>query len=154
MKLSNAGLEFIKQFEGFVASVYKDQAGLDTTGYGHLLTEEDKKSKKFVGRLLSEKEATEILRGDVETAEKAVTALIKVSLSQNQFDVLVDFTYNLGKGALSSSTLLKKLNNKDYTSIPEEIRKWNKVRDPKTSELVESKGLTKRREAEAIRWAL
>lgn len=151
MKTSDDGLKFIALAEGNVLRIYKDQAGLETIGVGHLLTEDDKKSGRFKDGI-TEEQSIELLRHDVTLAENAVTSLVKVPLTQNQFDVLVDFVFNLGKGALQSSTLLKKLNAGDKASVPAEIMKWNRVRNPKTKKLEVSKGLTRRREKEAERW--
>lgn len=152
MKISENGLKLIKQCEGCVLHIYKDQAGLDTIGIGHLLTESDKKSGRFATGITDE-QAFDLLREDASDAEAAVNSLVKVSINQNQFDALVDFTFNLGKGALGSSNLLKRLNKSDY-DVSQEFLKWNKVRDPKTKQLVASAGLAKRRQKESILWTM
>lgn len=151
MKISDAGLKLLKLSEGWRNKIYLDQAGLQTIGYGHLLTSDDKASGRYSDGI-TETSGTDILKRDVEFAENAVTALVKVPLSQNQFDALVDFTFNLGKGALASSSLLKKLNAGDYKIVPSELLKWNKVRNPKTKQLEINSGLTKRRQREADLW--
>jgi GH24 family phage-related lysozyme (muramidase) len=68
-------------------------------------------------------------------------------LLQHQLDALTSWTYNLGVGNLSSSTLLKKLNTGDYESVPSEMVRWNKAGGKVLA------GLTRRREAEAELWA-
>lgn len=151
MKISDEGLKLIKVSEGFMDHIYKDVSGYDTVGYGHLLTEEDKRLNRFVGGM-TEAEGTELLRSDVGKAESAVNDLVNVPLTQGQFDALVDFTFNLGRGALSRSTLLKKLNAKDYAAVPTELMKWNKSRDPKTGKIVPFAGLTRRRKREVDLW--
>lgn len=151
MKISENGLEFLKKNEGLVKSVYLDSAGLPTIGYGHLLTEFEKINNVFVNEI-TDKQATELLRKDVEKAEQGVLTLVKVPLSQNQFDVLVDFIFNIGAYAFEKSTLLKKLNLREYNAVPTELMKWNKARDPKTKMLVEVVGLTKRRQKEVELW--
>lgn len=151
MDVSDNGLNLIKQSEGFVGHIYRDQAGLDTIGYGHLLTQADKASGRFLGGI-DEAGATTLLRTDVSAAVAAVNSLVKVKLTQNQFDALVDFTFNLGRGALAVSTLLKLLNAGNYAAVPGQLLVWNKVRDPKTNQLVPSQGLTLRRQREAELW--
>ena len=66
----------------------------------------------------------EILRDDLVEAESSVHKLVKVPLNQNQFDALVSFIFNIGETQFSYSTLLKKLNNKDYNSVPSELNRW------------------------------
>ena len=61
---------------------------------------------------------------DVASSVSAVNRLVTVPLTQNQFDSLVDFVYNLGEGSFAKSTLLRKLNNKDYIGASEEFQKW------------------------------
>jgi GH24 family phage-related lysozyme (muramidase) len=145
--ISQGGIDLIKSFEGFSERVYDDAGGNPTIGYGHKLTDEDGSLS-----VVTQDQAEELLRKDVKIAEDAVNELVKVSLNQNQFDALVSWTYNLGKGALKSSTLLKVLNagifNEagDYARIISEIKRWDKCK----GEVLE--GLVKRREAEAKLW--
>ena len=68
---------------------------------------------------------------------------VTVPLSQNQFDALVSWVYNLGNGNLTSSTMLKVLNSGDYAGVPAQIKRWNKA----GGKVLE--GLTRRRQAEA-----
>lgn len=152
MKTSDNGLQFIQLAEGCVLHVYRDQAGYDTIGVGHLLTADDKKSGRFVNGITTE-QSTELLRQDVGEAEDVVNSLVKVPLTQNQFDALVDFVFNLGKQRFQTSTLLKKLNAGDKDAVPREMLKWNKVRNPKTGKLEASKGITSRRQREAELWS-
>ena len=109
MRLSAAGLELIKKSEGFRNHVYLDVAGFPTIGYGHRLLHPE----SFPNGV-QEAQATEILTADVRDAEQAVDCLVKVPLTQGQFDALVDFCFNLGAGKLASSTLLKILNGGRY----------------------------------------
>ena len=152
MKLSEKGLNLIKEFEGFSPTVYLDQAGLETIGYGHLITRAEEQAGTFVGKSLTPGEATAILAVDAEHAEKSVSTQVKVSLNQNQFDALVSWTFNLGAQALKGSTLLKKINRGDY-DVAEEFLKWSKVRNPKTGKLAVSNGLLRRRKKEAELWS-
>ena len=88
-----------------------------------------------------------LLAEDLVEFEEYVDTLVKVPLTQNQFDALVSWTFNLGSGNLQESTMLRKLNYGDYESVPDEMRRWNKA----GGEVLE--GLTRRREAEALLFA-
>jgi lysozyme len=141
MKLSNAGLELLKRSEGFRGRTYKDASGLPTIGYGHRLLQ----SESFPGGI-GEAQAAEILVVDVRNAEQAVERLVKVQLTQGQFDALVDFCFNLGSGRLASSTLLKVLNGGQYEAAAEQLQRWDRAGGEENS------GLKARREAELALW--
>lgn len=118
-KTSAQGVEFIKMFEGFSAVPYNDSADLPTIGFGHLI-----KPGEVFGAI-SSVEATALLARDLETAERAVNVAVQGTLTQSEFDALVCFTYNLGKGNLDSSTLLKKINGMaPIVEIGTEWGKW------------------------------
>lgn len=119
MTISDAGVALVERHEGFRAQVYKDGAGYPTIGYGHRL----KDGESFPNGITLE-QGTELLKQDLQTAETAVNTLVKVPLSQPQFDALVDFTYNVGAGNLEASTLLVELNKRDYSAVPGEFVKW------------------------------
>lgn len=119
MKVSNNGLDLIKQFEGFSATPYKDVVGKSTIGYGHLI----KKGEAFTR--VSIEQATELLKEDCAIAETCVNTNVKTNLNQNQFDALVSFVYNLGCGAFKASTLLKDLNRGEFEKASNEFHKWN-----------------------------
>jgi len=141
MQLSEAGLELLKSSEGFRAHVYKDVAGLPTIGFGHRLLHPE----SFPNGI-DEAQGEEILRSDIRDAEQAVKRLVKVELSQGQFDALVDFVFNLGSGRLSSSTLLKILNGGRYQDALEQLLRWDHAGGE------ECTALKARREAEAALW--
>jgi lysozyme len=106
MKISSAGLDLIKEFEGLELTAYPDPgSGGDpwTIGYGHTGPE------VYKGLTVSVAFAEKILEADLEKFEKAVNALIDVRLSQGEFDALVSFTYNCGWFALEDSTLRRRL---------------------------------------------
>lgn len=121
MMLSLAGLAHLKQWEGLKLSPYKDSAGLWTIGYGHLL-----KNGEWWDSI-TEAQASQLLAQDVGTAEDAVNSLVKVTLSQPQFDALVSFVYNVGVGAFRRSTLLKLLNAGDYAGAAAQLPLWRKA---------------------------
>lgn len=118
-KTSAQGVDFIKMFEGFSAVPYNDSAGYPTIGFGHLI-----KPGEVFGAV-SSVQATALLARDLGTAEWAVNAAVQGTLTQSEFDALVCFTYNLGKGSLDSSTLLKKVNSMaPIAEIQGEWLKW------------------------------
>lgn len=120
MKISENCLSLIKECEGCSLHSYQDIAGIWTIGYG--CTHDVGKSDK-----ITQEEAESMLLAAALTTEAAVNMLVTVPLTQNQFDALVSFTYNVGEGHLETSTLLKLLNKSDYEGAAEEFLKWNKV---------------------------
>lgn len=123
MHTSQLGIDLIKRFEGFRSQSYLCPAGVWTIGYG---TTRIKGQPVRPGMRCTEQQAEEYLRDDLEYFEDAVQQLVKVPLNQFQFDALVSFTYNLGEGNLGKSTLLRKLNQKDYKGAADEFLRWNK----------------------------
>jgi peptide/nickel transport system substrate-binding protein len=135
---------------------YNDKPGYCTTGYGHLVAKKscqaidkedansaNRKAKDAVDWIKTEDDAKKQFKDDLPVYEKAVNDNVKVPLCQAQFDALVSFVFNLGEPNFKSSTLLKKLNNKDYDGASKEFAKWNKA----AGKVV--KGLTDRRADEA-----
>ena len=147
MRSSDKLLELIKESEGFSSTPYLCPAKIPTIGYGSTKYPDGRKVS-LSDNPITKEEATTYLRFDVVDAEKLVTKTVTVPLTQGQFDALVDFVYNLGSGALLSSTLLKVLNNGDYSTANNEFLKWNKARIDGI--LKELPGLTKRRKAEQM----
>ena len=148
MKISQKGLEMIGRFEGFRGRPYNDPAGHATVGFGHLLHHGPVNGRDLAihhqeyGLDMTRKEGLELLRKDVARYEAAVNNMVKVPLAQPQFDALVSFAYNVGTGALASSTLLKLLNQERRTAAANEFLKWDRAG------LRKMPGLTKRRQAE------
>lgn len=116
--ITQEGLDLIKQFEGFSPTIYICPAGYPTIGYGHLVRSGETYTE------ITEGEAEELLREDVESAERAVLRLIDVPLTDGQFDALVSFTFNLGSGALQRSTLRRKVNRQEHSEVPEQLIRW------------------------------
>jgi len=133
MKLSNHGEAVIKKFEGLRLQAYRDSAGVWTIGYG-CTRYHDGKPVKPGDKLADEKQADALFRNTLSQYEDAVNNNTRVSLSQNQFDALVSFTYNEGTGALEHSTLLQRLNEKDYKGAADQFLVWDKITDPKSGE--------------------
>lgn len=126
MRLSDKGIQFLKQREGEVLHVYKDSRGLWTVGVGHLLTAEDKKLWTL-GSKITQDESTKLLRSDLESREQFLTALIKVPVTQNQFDAMLSLLFNIGNKAFAGSTLLKRLNAGDYAGAADAFMSWTKA---------------------------
>jgi lysozyme len=137
MKISQEGLSLIKRFEGCRLKSYKCSANVLTIGYGHTSGVKETDT-------ITQDEADKLLQEDVEQFEKYVDDNVTVELGQSQFDSLVAWTFNLGVGNLRESTMLKKLNNEDYKSVPSEMKRWNKAAG-KTLD-----GLIRRRLAESL----
>lgn len=135
MIINEAGLNLIKDFEGCRLKAYLCPAGVWTIGYGHT---QGVKPDMVINQLQAER----FLRQDLKRFEDAVIALVKVPITLNQFSALVSFAYNVGTGALYDSTLLRKLNKKDYKGAANEFLRWNKAGGKVLP------GLTKRRLAE------
>lgn len=132
MKTSSNGVLHICKWEGLRLFLYKDVGGKWTIGYGHLV-KEDEKEKFKAGIKVGE--AVDLLLTDLSTTEEGINRLVKVPLTQNQFDALVSFAYNVGLDedsdyipeGLGDSTLLKRLNGGDYEGAAEEFEKWKNV---------------------------
>jgi lysozyme len=138
MRTSAQGLNLIMQSEGFRPTAYKDVAGIPTIGYGHRI----QPGESGLQGSLTQPEAQALLARDVGIAEEAVLRLVKVALSQGQFDALVDFVFNLGAGRLASSTLLRELNARNYAAAGEQILLWDRAAGSVNP------GLQRRRQAE------
>ena len=139
MITSEQGIEQIKTFEGFRSFPYQDGVGKWTVGYGHLMVPGD---GCVVGSPITMGQATNFLRHDVYIAEHAVNST-GVSLTQNEFDALVSFVYNLGVGNFQHSTLLQRLKEGDYDGAANEFPKWDHAPSSTVNE-----GILKRRLAE------
>lgn len=138
--ITHNGLALIKHFEGFRPEIYYCPAGLPTIGYGHVLRETVLSLYK---EHISESTAEQLLRSDVQDAERAVLRLIDVSLSDEQFDALVSFTFNLGEAALQRSTLRRKINQGYHHEAAREFKRWVWAGGKRL------KGLVRRRQAES-----
>ena len=137
MKISAAGIELLKQFEGCRLTAYQDSVGVWTIGFGTTTGVKE-------GQTISQVKAEEYLRFDLAIFEKAVTESLKVPVNQNQFDALVSFTYNVGVSAFRSSTLLNLINEKtDKKVVAAEFSKWVKAGNQTLP------GLVSRRKAES-----
>ena len=124
-KTATRGVELIKEFEGCRLTAYKCPAGVWTIGYGHTGMVDGKLIS--AGMTITAAKATELLKKDLATFEAAVNGCVTVPITQNMFDALVSFSFNVGAGALRRSALLRKLNAKDYNGAAAEFPLWNKA---------------------------
>lgn len=125
----------IRHFEGCELTAYKCPAGVLTIGYGHTKT-------VTKGMVITKHRAEDLLRQDLEWCERAINTNVTVPLTQNQYDALASFIYNVGAGAFKKSTLLRKLNAGDYAGASAQFPRWNKGGGRVL------RGLTRRRQAE------
>jgi len=154
MKMSPVGLQLLTLWEGSKAKVYKDSAGLPTIGVGHLLLKSEIAADaiKIGGQLvrlrfgLTEDQIRGLLAQDLVRFEDAINKNVKVTLSQNQFDALVAFCFNVGVSSFLRSTLLKAINNGTLDAVPDQLRRWNTVGGKPVP------GLVNRREKEIKLW--
>ncbi len=136
MKISQKGIDLIKRFEGCKLYAYRDSVGIPTIGYGHT------KGVKM-GMCITQKQADDFLREDVAISEKALN-LCCINFTQNQFDALCSWIFNLGTANFNSSTMRKYIiAKKGDVEITDQLIKWcNAGGKPLT-------GLKRRRVAEA-----
>jgi len=147
LKLTKAGANMIHHFEGCLKKegdkykAYKCPAGVLTIGHGHT----NHHGRKFdATSRWTREECDAAFFEDMEGFEAAVRRLVRVPLTDYQFDALVSFTYNCGEGNLAKSTLLKKVNAGDHAGAAKEFHKWNKAGGKVLA------GLTRRRASESL----
>lgn len=138
MRISEAGVDLIKAFEGCKLESYKCPAGIWTIGYGHT------GPNVTSGLSIDEQEAESLLYDDLVKFEDGVNKLTcELDITQGMFDALVCFAYNVGLDALARSTLLKLLKQNKVLEASEQFKRWNKANGKELA------GLTRRRNAEA-----
>ena len=119
MGMSDKGLAALVTREGLRFKSYKDTKGIWTIGVGHTGPEVKE------GMLITDKQADSYLNNDIRWAEAAINTKVKVALTQNQFDALCSFTFNVGATAFTNSTLLKVLNMGNYTEAANQMDRWH-----------------------------
>jgi lysozyme len=113
-------IDSIKKWEGLRLEAYMPTPNdVPTIGYGHTKTAR-------MGMVINEAKAERLLRSDLEWSREAVNGYVDVPLSQEQYDALVSFVFNVGGSAFRRSTLLRKLNAYDYVGAADEFPRWNK----------------------------
>jgi len=136
MIYSGEGLDFTAVHEGLRTRAYQDSGGLWTCGYGHT-------TGVGPSTVCDETLARQWLEFDIRVASSAVNRLVLVELTQNEFDALVDFTFNVGVNALQHSTLLDLLNGGDYQGAAQQFERWKFCKGAVVA------GLLKRRQDES-----
>jgi len=134
---SDAGLALTKSFEGLRLTAYQDCVGIWSIGYGH--TGPD----VHAGQTITELEAEALLRTDLAAAVACVNRAVTAAITQPQFDALVDFCFNAGRGNFLGSTLLRHINEGDPNAAVAQFGLWVHA----GGEVVP--GLVRRRQAEA-----
>jgi lysozyme len=135
-KYGASGLALTKRSESLRLDAYQDSVGVWTIGYGHTGTDVRQ------GLTITEEQASILLAADVAWAVTCVNKCVTAAINQNQFDALVDFTFNLGCTSLAQSTLLRMLNAADLAGAAAQFLRWNKAGGKVL------RGLTIRRQAE------
>lgn len=118
MRTSENGIKLIQKFEGLRLKAYKDVIGIITIGYGHV------DPSLTLDTTWSEAQAINALHLDLRKFEDGINEKVKVTLTQNQFDAICSFCYNVGLGNFYKSTLLKLINLQDFTKANLEFPKW------------------------------
>ncbi|SRR6266699_2365909 len=135
MTYSQEGIALTENFEGCRLLAYRDQVGRLTIGFGHTIGVKE-------GDSCTPQQAEALLTADIAWAVAFVNHIVKVILTQGEFDALVDFTFNLGSGNLQSSTLLKLVDEGQFETAAKEFEKWDLAGGKVVA------GLLRRRQAE------
>lgn len=123
MKTSANGLDKLKKREGVRQKAYLDTKGIPTIGVGHTGPE------VYIGLVWTMQQVDDAFADDIEWAEDAVNGYVNVALTQNQFDALVSFVFNIGETAFRRSTLLRILNTGDYVEAANCFDMWHKPKE-------------------------
>jgi lysozyme len=134
--LGSAGEALIKSFETLKLAAYLDQRGRWTIGWGHT-------GPGVIENLTCTPEEAEAwFQDDTQAAVNGVDTSITTNVTQNQFDALVSFTFNVGVGAEGHSTMAKLINARDFAGAAAQFPLWDHV------DGVPNAGLLRRRQAE------
>jgi lysozyme len=144
MTTGEKGIRLIKFYEKFEPHLYNDAVGNATIGYGHLVHHgpiDGTESAEFKAGI-TEPRACELIQSDLVDVENALNTLVIAIISQDQFDALASWLFNVGTGGFWKSTLLTELNATDYADAAKELEKWDKAEGEVLT------GLLNRRKAE------
>ena len=145
MKTGPKGIKLLKSFEGWRSKAYRDSVGVWTIGYGH--TSMAGPPKVTPNMTITKAQGENILKKDLKKYEKAVNDYVRVQLTQEQFDALVSFCYNVGPGNFRKSSVLRYVNARRFDDVPSRLMLWNKAGGRVL------RGLTRRRAAEGELWS-
>ena len=135
MEYSRKGEQLTENFEGVRLTAYQDQVGRWTIGYGHTLNVQP-------GQTCTQAQADAWLALDMSWAEMIVNDYVHISITQGEYDAMVDFTFNLGAGSFEHSTLLILVNQGKFAEAANEFEKWDLAGGKVVA------GLLRRRQAE------
>lgn len=121
MKVNKQGLDFLKKWEGCVLTAYKDVGGTLTIGYGFTYLPD---RPLVEGLTITQEECDEYFKKILQVYENGVIECLKVKVTQNQFNALVSFAYNLGVGCLKYSDLIRYINTNDFSNAMQEWAKY------------------------------
>lgn len=151
-KLTADGARAIQHYECCVLRLYLDVVRKWTIAWGHLCSAQELASGMFANGI-TQLEADALFWRDISPREVTCSRLVDgVEVEPHEYDVLMSFGYNEGFGNLAGSTLLQLVRAGRKSEVPEELKKWDKVQDPDTHQLVHNAGLLKRRIAEGLTW--
>lgn len=136
MEYSQTGAHLTESFESCRLEAYQDSVGIWTIGWGHTHDVHE-------GDTCTQEQADAWLMDDVQVAVAAVNRLVKTALNQDEFDALVDFTFNAGAGNFGSSTMLRDINAGNFDAAQSEFKRWDMAGGAHLA------GLARRRAAEA-----
>jgi lysozyme len=137
---SKNGLHLTELFERDILTAYKDQRGLWTIGYGHT-------TGVHAGMTITKEQAEAFLASDIRTAADCVNQVVRVKLTQPQFDSLVDFALNVGITSFRLSTLLREVNGGRFPEAVAQFNLWDHCGG------IVNAGLLRRRKAEAAEFS-
>jgi len=123
MAIAKSTLDFIISVEGFEQKAYKDSKGLLTIGVGHLIKNDE---PHLVNAILTKDQVYDLLQKDLNWCDDAINRSVKVPLTQNQYDALYSLCFNIGAPNFEKSTVVKRLNTKDFKGAADAILMWNK----------------------------
>jgi len=127
MKTSQVGIDLIKHYEGYKTKPYRCPAGLYTVGYGHVIND-GRVLPTDCNRVFLKDEINALLIADLKRFERGVTMYCPVQLTQNQFDALISFSFNLGLGTLQRSKVRQRINRNNIVGAGEVLLKYNTAR--------------------------
>jgi lysozyme len=156
MKISKEGMKLLVSWEGFKNNMYLDQAKKESIGIGHLLTKAELASGKIFiengyydwRNGLTDELVYKLCDQDLARFQLVVNEEVKIPITQNQFDALVLFSFNIGTEGFRTSTALKHLNAGAHARVGEAMKWWNKITNKKTGLMEVCDDLVERREAE------
>jgi lysozyme len=139
------GVALVRAFEGFHHLPYLCPALVWTIGYGATRGPDGSRVTPETAPICEDQSET-LLARDLSAAADAVDRLVTAQINERQRAALASFAYNLGTGALRCSTLMRRVNERDWNDVPAQFMRWTFAGGRQLS------GLMRRRRAEAELW--